>query len=309
MVPGEQDIAIYGYPQFDGPQQVISQDYRACLIVAVNGAVAVAAAVRAAEPGLTSPCLMHAIADADLENSLEKCKEAESAAAAVPAASADGGAIVEVSLEAPGQEKQKLPPPPTLVSPSCLQTYAQHTLNTLNTLSNGLGGMWCVGKARQTAGHIGLQYIPPACSCWRCSVFWSLGSVIHGCSVCTVSSAADHLVFWVQLAVCSLCSLNCTVHASLNTLPSTHPPACLLLLSIITVFQGTAAFKCASALGTQLQGKSIAEFDRDKQVYHKHELSPLPFQPPPFYSYATSMLSGTFKVGSAWNLGGVSAHA
>jgi hypothetical protein len=45
-----------------------------------------------------------------------------------------------------------------------------------------------------------------------------------------------------------------------------------------------------------MRGKSIAEFDRVKQVYQKHELSPLPFQPPPFYTYATSMLSGTFKV-------------
>jgi hypothetical protein len=48
-------------------------------------------------------------ADADLENTLE------SAAAAVPAASADG-AVVEVCLEAPGQDKAKLPPPPILVS-------------------------------------------------------------------------------------------------------------------------------------------------------------------------------------------------
>jgi hypothetical protein len=60
--------------------------------------------------------------------------------------------------------------------------------------------------------------------------------------------------------------------------------------------QGLAAFRCSSALGSQLQSRSIADFDRDKQVYHKHELSPLPFQPPAFWSYATSMLSGTFKV-------------
>lgn len=66
----------------------------------------------------------------------------------------------------------------------------------------------------------------------------------------------------------------------------------------LLVLQGSAAFKCTSALGSQLRSKSIAEFDRDKQVYQKHELSPLPFQPPPFYTYATSMLSGTFKVGS-----------
>lgn len=45
-----------------------------------------------------------------------------------------------------------------------------------------------------------------------------------------------------------------------------------------------------------MQAKSIAEFDREKQVYTKNELSPLPFQPPAFHTYAISMLSGTFKV-------------
>ena len=62
--------------------------------------------------------------------------------------------------------------------------------------------------------------------------------------------------------------------------------------------QGGAALKCASALGTQMRTKSIADFDRSRQVYHKHELSPLPFQPPAFHAYAISMLSGTFKVGA-----------
>jgi hypothetical protein len=32
------------------------------------------------------------------------------------------------------------------------------------------------------------------------------------------------------------------------------------------------------------------------QVYSKDELSPLPFQPPAFFTYATTMLSGAFKV-------------
>jgi hypothetical protein len=31
-------------------------------------------------------------------------------------------------------------------------------------------------------------------------------------------------------------------------------------------------------------------------VYTKAELSPLPFQPPAFFTYATTMLSGAFKV-------------
>jgi hypothetical protein len=33
-----------------------------------------------------------------------------------------------------------------------------------------------------------------------------------------------------------------------------------------------------------------------RQVYSKDELSPLPFQPPVFFMYATTMLSGAFKV-------------
>lgn len=63
------------------------------------------------------------------------------------------------------------------------------------------------------------------------------------------------------------------------------------------VMQGAAALRCTSA-GTQLRAKTIAYFDRSRQVYHKHELSPLPFQPPAFHAYAISMLSGTFKVGT-----------
>jgi hypothetical protein len=45
-----------------------------------------------------------------------------------------------------------------------------------------------------------------------------------------------------------------------------------------------------------MRAKTIADFDREKQVYTKNELSPLPFQPPAFHTYAISMLSGTFKV-------------
>jgi hypothetical protein len=73
------------------------------------------------------------------------------------------------------------------------------------------------------------------------------------------------------------------------TVPAVVPPHLPLPLPL----QGSPAFSCA--LGPQLRSNSIAGFDRDKQVYSKQELSPLPFQPPPFHTYATSMLAGTFK--------------
>ncbi|WIA17081.1 hypothetical protein OEZ85_013980 [Tetradesmus obliquus] len=43
-------------------------------------------------------------------------------------------------------------------------------------------------------------------------------------------------------------------------------------------------------------GITIDSFNKAKQVYSKEELSPLPFQPPVFFTYATTMLSGAFKV-------------
>ena len=59
-----------------------------------------------------------ACAGADLENTLTHWQGLDgttAAAAAVPAAAEDG-AVVEVSLEAPGQEKAKMGPPLTVVS-------------------------------------------------------------------------------------------------------------------------------------------------------------------------------------------------
>lgn len=67
-------------------------------------------------------------AGADLENTLTQWQGldgATAAAAAVPAAAEDG-AVVEVSLEAPGQEKAKMGPPLTVVSKGYILHKQQH---------------------------------------------------------------------------------------------------------------------------------------------------------------------------------------